>query len=179
MGADPRAVVVGEEAVAGPETHRLGTRRPHPRGDQVEGLVPGDLAPRVLAPSRPDEGHGESPWIANDLSRRSASHAEKSPAVGIVRVAADLDDASAVDVDQHSAQRRVTAHRTHRPDGSRRAHRDAPDGMKGSAPPAPYAGRRKSWMAVSVTARASYSTSADRSSAIRAAVSATCAGSLR
>src|SRR5439155_24701768 len=52
--------------------------------------------------------------IADDLARRVAPDAEKATAVGIVGIAADRFDLAVLDVDEHSAQRRMAIHRTHR-----------------------------------------------------------------
>src|SRR5262249_7199806 len=122
MAADARAVVVGEEPVTGPEADRLGARRRHPRRDRVERLLPRGGAPLVAPAADTDERPRESPGSAHDLARGLPPHAEKAAAVRIVRVAPDRDDALTLDLDEHPAERRMTAHRTHGPRDATRGH---------------------------------------------------------
>ena len=58
--------------------------------------------------------------VADDLAGRVAADAEKATAVGILGIAADRFDPAVLDVDEHSAQRRMAIHRTHR---AERGHR--------------------------------------------------------
>src|SRR5437773_880521 len=122
MRADPRPVVVGEETVARPESDRLASRRAHSPGDQVERLVPTGLAPLMLRPARADQRLQEAPRVADDLSRGLAPDAEKAAAVRVVGVPADLDETIVLDLDEHAAQGRMTAHRAHGPDHSPLTH---------------------------------------------------------
>ena len=125
--ADPRAVVVGEESVAGPQADGLAPRRLHARRDQVERLVPRGAAPGVVGAMRSDEGRQQALRIADDLARRVAAHAEKAAAVRVVGIAPHADEPPILHVDEHAAQRGVAVHRTHRADGSARDHGRPPE----------------------------------------------------
>ncbi len=114
---DAGAVVVGEEAVAGPGAHRRGPDHPRPFRDGIEGVVPADLLPGAAARPSP-QGMEEPARVVDDLARRMAADAEEPAAVGVVRIAPHAVDAAAlVEVDQHPAQRRMAVHRTHGADG--------------------------------------------------------------
>ena len=120
--AHARAVVVREEAVARPEPNRLAACRLHARRDQVERLIPRRSAPRVVRAPIADQRREEPLRIADDLPRRVAAHAEESPAVGVVLVAANADEPPTLDLDQHAAESRVTVHRAHGANDRARAH---------------------------------------------------------
>jgi hypothetical protein len=78
--------------VAGPEPDRFAPDRPHARRDAIERGIPRHFPERRVAPVARERGQ-QALRVADDLARSVAAHAEEPPAVGIVRVARDLDAA--------------------------------------------------------------------------------------
>jgi hypothetical protein len=111
---DARAVVVGEDPVAGPCRDGLAAGRAHARDDEIERLVPRRPPPRP-ATRRADHRIEQALFVAENLGRRLAAHAEEAAAVGVVGVAAHARDAPVLDLHEHPAERRVAVHRAHRP----------------------------------------------------------------
>ena len=134
LRVDARAVVVGEEAVARPEPDRLAPDRPEPFRDAIERRVPRHL-PERRVPAVARERGQQALRVSDDLARGVAAHAEEAAAVGIVRVARDLDEPPVLDGDQHPAEGRMAVHRAHGADGGHvRVPRATP---APSAPPSP------------------------------------------
>ena len=152
LGGDARPVVVGEEAVARPGPDRLPARRLHPLGAEVEGGVPGDAAPLIVAPARPRHRPNhrikEPPRVADDLARGLAPDAEEPLAVRVVGVAAHTDEPALLHLHEHPAEGRMAVHRAHRADGP--AHRRHPPILSAMRPALSGAG---SWRGTAGPAR--------------------------
>src|SRR5262249_8781115 len=88
------------------------------RGDAVQHFLPARLAPGIFRPPVPYERMQQALWVADDFPRGLAAHAQKSLAVGVVLIARDEQELPVLDYNQHAAQGRVTAHRTHRANDS-------------------------------------------------------------
>ena len=116
VAGDPRAVVGRRQAMAGPEPDRLAARGAHPRGDEVERLVPRRLSPRVGPAARAHQRVQQAVGVADDLARGLAALAEEALAVGVVGVAPQAHEAAVLHLDQHAAEGRVAVHRAHRAD---------------------------------------------------------------
>src|SRR5436190_20198002 len=71
----------------------------------------------MLRPARADQRLQEAPRVADDLSRGLTPDAEKAAAVRVVGVPADPDETTVLDLDEHPAQGRMTAHRAHGSNG--------------------------------------------------------------
>jgi hypothetical protein len=59
-----------------PQTHSLGSSRPHPLGHVVQRLIPTHAAPGVRAAIIANLGVQQSPRVAKDLVGASAAHAK-------------------------------------------------------------------------------------------------------
>ena len=115
MRSDARAIVAGEEPVPYPGADGLAPRRTHPRGDEIQRLVPRGAAHRGAAPLA-YERRQQPARVADDLVRGLTANTQKAAAIRIVGVAADADEAPVLDLGQHPAQGGEAIHRAHRAD---------------------------------------------------------------
>jgi hypothetical protein len=120
---DERPVDAGHVgSMTEPEADALAPGGIDGRPDPVEGVAPGHGPPAILAPAAvPHEGTGEPPTVVRNLDGGAAADAEEAPAVRIVGVAAQAEDAAFVrDLDEHAAEGGMAVHGAHGPDGAAR-----------------------------------------------------------
>jgi len=68
LAGDARAIVGRGVAMPGPDAHRLSTDRLHARDDQLERLIPGRLAPGILAAAMTHQRSQQPLGVADDLA---------------------------------------------------------------------------------------------------------------
>ncbi len=119
LAVDARAVIVGEQSMAGPESHRFPARRLHSGGDEGDGFLPTCLPPRVRAPFLADQRTQQPVGIADHLPGGLPPHAQKPLAIWIVRIPTHLQQLPIAHLGQHSAQGGVATHGTHGAHGAR------------------------------------------------------------
>jgi hypothetical protein len=85
-----------------PRADRLAPRRAHAPRYELERLVPGDAA-QLVATSRARKRRQQAARVANDLARGLTPNTQEATAIRVVRVSANADEFSALDVNQHPA----------------------------------------------------------------------------
>ena len=113
LRTDTRAVIGRECAMPGPDRRGLRRMGGECRRDAFQGFVPCGPAERVFTPIA-YQWVEQAPGIVEHLARGLASNTQKAATVRVVRVAPHDDDLVLLDLDDHSAQRWMAAHGTHR-----------------------------------------------------------------